>query len=111
MTISVLSAAMFSLMTHVLPTASGKPVIGVPSPRQLGASGSTSSDSEAESSGDSSTPDLKPASKPKPVMRPSKKPGPGQVSLGSWEISTDPEDQDGFDSDAVTLVLGEHTQD
>jgi len=97
MTISVLSAALFSLMTHCLPTASGKPVIGVPSPELLGKPGSSSSsDSEEESSEDSSsTPDLKQGC-------------PEQVSLGSWNI---PSDENDFDSDAATLVLGEHTQD
>jgi len=97
MTISVLSAALFTLMTHCLPTASGKPVIGVPSPELLGKPGSSSSsDSEEESSEDSSsTPDLKQGC-------------PEQVSLGSWNI---PSDENDFDSDAATLVLGEHTQD
>lgn len=35
MTISVLSAAMFSVMTYMLPTKSGFPVVQVPSPLAL----------------------------------------------------------------------------
>jgi len=52
--------------------------------------------SEEESSEDSSsTPDLKQGCAE-------------QVPLGSWNI---PSDENDFDSDAATLVLGEHTQD